>query len=143
VPEEEYTVPIGVGKVAREGTDITVVAYSYMYWRALAAAELAAQEGISVEIVDPRTLVPLDVDTIANSVNKTGHLLVVQQAPSVGCYGEHIAYAVQDRCFDVMKKPARVVAACDVPPPMATTLEAVNIPTPERILDNIKQLLGK
>ncbi len=142
VPEDDYTVPIGVAKVAREGTDITVVAYSYMYWRALAAAELAAEEGISVEIVDPRTLVPLDVDTIASSVAKTGNLLVVQQAPSVGCYGEHIAYVVQDRCFDVMKKPARVVAAHDVPPPMATPLEQENIPSPEKILRNIKQMLG-
>jgi pyruvate dehydrogenase E1 component beta subunit len=142
VPEDDYTVPIGVAKVAREGSDITVVAYSYMYWRAVAAAELAAEEGISVEIVDPRTLVPLDVDTIASSVAKTGHLLVVQQAPSVGCYGEHIAYVVQDRCFDVMKKPARVVAAHDVPPPMATPLEQENIPSPEKILRNIKQMLG-
>jgi pyruvate/2-oxoglutarate/acetoin dehydrogenase E1 component len=143
VPEDDYTIPLGVAKVAREGTDITVVAYSYMYWRAMQAAELAAEEGISVEVVDPRTLLPLDVDTIAASVEKTGRLLVVQQAPSVGCYGEHIAYAVQNRCFGKMKTAARIVAAHDVPPPMAASLETENLPTPEKILANLKQLMGK
>jgi len=143
VPEDDYTIPLGVAKVAREGTDITVVAYSYMYWRAMEAAELAAEEGISVEVVDPRTLLPLDVDTIAASVEKTGRLLVVQQAPSVGCYGEHIAYAVQNRCFGKMKTAARIVAAHDVPPPMAASLETENLPTPEKILANLKQLMGK
>lgn len=143
VPEEEYTIPIGVARVAREGTDITVVAYSYMYWVAMKAAELAEAEGISVEVVDPRTLRPLDVDTIAASVNKTGHLLVVQQAPLVGCYGGHICYAVQERCFEKMRKPARIVAACDVPPPMAAPLEQENIPSPQRVLKNIREVLGR
>ncbi len=142
VPAEEYTIPIGQARVAREGADITVVAYSYMYWKAMAAAELAAEQGISVEVVDPRTLRPLDVDTIAGSVKKTGRLLVVQQAPSVGCYGEHICYAVQDRCFADMKAPARLVAAHDVPPPMAGTLEDENLPSPEKILRNIQELMG-
>ncbi|MCE5218877.1 dehydrogenase E1 component subunit alpha/beta [bacterium] len=143
VPEDDYTIPLGVARVAREGTDVTVVAYSFMYWRAMQAAELAAEEGISVEVVDPRTLLPLDVDTIVASVEKTGRLLVVQQAPSIGCYGEHIAYAVQNRCFGKMKSAARIVAAHDVPPPMAASLENENLPTPEKILANLKQLMGK
>jgi 2-oxoisovalerate dehydrogenase E1 component len=144
VPEDEdFTIPLGVGRIGREGTDVTVVAYSYMYWKAMAAAELAAAEGISVEVVDPRTLAPLDTDLIAASVEKTGHLVVVQQAPSVGCFGEHICYAIQDRCFASMRRPARVVAAHDVPPPMAASLEAVHLPSPERILRNIKELVGR
>jgi len=143
VPEEEYTIPIGVARIGREGTDVTVVAYSWMYHRAMEAAALADADGISCEVVDPRTLRPLDIDTIAASVNKTGHLVCVQQAPSVGCYAEHIAYAVQDRCFGAMKAPARIVAAHDVPPPMAAPLEEENLPTPEKILRNIKKVLGK
>ncbi len=143
VPAEDYTIPIGQARIGREGTDITVVAYSWMYYQALEAAEMAAEEGISVELVDPRTLRPLDVDMIAASVDKTKHLVVVQQAPSVGCYGEHIAYAVQDRCFDAMKRPARIVAAHDVPPPMAAPLENENLPSPEKILRNIKEVLGR
>lgn len=143
VPAEEYTIPLGVGRVAREGSDITVVAYSYMYFVAMEAAELAAEEGISVEVVDPRTLRPLDVDILAESVSKTGHLLVVQQAPLIGCFGEHICYAVHQRCFPRMKQPARIVAAHEVPPPMAATLEAENLPSPEKVVQNIKQMLGK
>lgn len=143
VPEDDYTIPLGVARVAREGTDLTLVAYSMMYYRAMAAAELAAAEGISVEVVDPRTLVPLDVDTLAASVAKTGRLLVAQQAPSIGCYGEHICYAVQKRCFSDLKCAPRIVAAHDVPPPMAATLEAENIPSPEKILRHIKEMVGK
>ncbi|MDI9583576.1 MAG: dehydrogenase E1 component subunit alpha/beta [Acidobacteriota bacterium] len=141
VPDTDYTIPIGVARVGREGTDVTVVAYSWMYHRAMEAAALAEAEGISVEVVDPRTLVPLDVDTIAASVEKTGRLVCVVQAPSVGCFAEHIAYKVQDRCFASMKKPARIVSAHDVPPPMAATLEDENLPTPEKILANIKALM--
>jgi 2-oxoisovalerate dehydrogenase E1 component len=143
VPEEEYTIPLGVARVAREGTDLTLVAYSMMYYRAMAAAEMAAAEGISVEVVDPRTLVPLDVDTLAASVSKTGRLLVVQQAPAIGCYGEHICYAVQERCFQDLKCAPRIVAAHNVPPPMAAPLENENIPSPEKILRHIKEMVGK
>ena len=141
-PEEDYTIPIGVAKVAREGTDVTVVAYSYMYWVAMEAAELAAQEGISVEVVDPRTLMPLDVDTIAKSVQKTGRLVIVQQAPGQGCFGEHIAYELQNCCFDALKAPVKIVAAHNVPPPMAEPLEKENLPSPEKVLANIKATLN-
>jgi len=139
VPTEEYTLPLGVARVAREGTDVTVVAYSYMYYRAMAAAEALAEEGISVEVVDPRTLIPLDVDTIVASVHKTGRLVIVQQAPETGCFGEHIAYAVQRRAFSSLRVPVRLVAAFDVPPPMAPTLESLNIPSVERIAAAIRE----
>lgn len=141
VPEDEYTIPLGVAKVAREGTDITVVAYSWMYYVAMQAAEMAAQEGISVEIVDPRTLLPLDVDTITASVRKTGRCLVLQQAPEIGCYGEHIAYEVQRRCWGDLKAPVRIVGAHNVPPPMAAPLETENIPQPDKVLRAIRELL--
>ncbi len=143
VPEDDYTIPLGVGKIIREGTDITVVAYSFMAQVAAEAAQMAEEEGISVELIDPRTLIPLDTEMINSSVNKTGLLLIVQQAPATGCYGEHIAYQAQDACFEALKKPVRIVAAHDVPPPMAEPLESENIPSPEKILRNIRELLGR
>ncbi|MCD6351217.1 MAG: dehydrogenase E1 component subunit alpha/beta [Armatimonadetes bacterium] len=141
VPEDDYTVPIGVAKVAREGTDVTIVAYSYMYYVAMKAAEMAAEEGISVEVVDPRTLVPLDLDTLAGSVRKTGRAVILQQAPEIGCYGKHIAQAITEQCWGDLKAPVRVVAAHNVPPPMAQPLEQENIPSPEKVLRNIHELL--
>ncbi len=143
VPTEDYTVPIGVARVAREGTDCTVVAYSWLYYRAMEAAENLAEEGISVEVIDPRTLVPLDVDTIAQSVRKTGHLVVIQQAPERGCFGEHIAYQLQQQVFTDLKAPIKIVAAHNVPPPMAAPLEEENLPSVEKIMDNIRQTVAE
>lgn len=143
VPEEDYTIPLGVGKIVREGSDITVIAYSWMMQRALEAANKAADEGISVEIVDPRTLVPLDEALINASVTKTGRLLCVQQAPEIGCYAEHIAYKAQEACFDALKAPVKIVAAHNVPPPMAEPLENEFLPSVDKILKGIKQTVGK
>ncbi|MGI5816573.1 MAG: alpha-ketoacid dehydrogenase subunit alpha/beta [Armatimonadota bacterium] len=141
VPEGDYTVPLGEATVAREGSDVTVIAYSYMMLRALEAAEALAEEGISVEVVDPRTLIPLDEETIAASVNKTGRALVVQQAPYTGCFGEHIAHRIMERCWDALQAPVRIVASYDVPPPMAAPLEEENIPSVEKIADRIRELV--
>ncbi len=141
VPLEEYTIPLGKGVVRREGSDITVVAYSAMVPVALQAAEMVHEEhGISVEVVDPRTLIPLDEELINNSVRKTGRLMVVTQAPRTGCFGEHIVYVAQRDCFDALKGPTRIVAAHDVPPPMAPTLERENIPSPEKVARNIVEM---
>jgi len=104
---------------------------------------MVAEEGISVEMVDPRTLRPLDVDLIASSVSKTGRLLVVCQAPKFGCFGETIAYTAQERCFSAMKAPAKIIAAYDVPPPMAAPLEKENLPTPEKVAAAIRELCGR
>jgi 2-oxoisovalerate dehydrogenase E1 component len=141
VPETEYTVPLGEAVVRREGTDLTIVAYLKMHDVALQAAELLAAEGIEVEVVDPRTLIPLDIDTIANSVRKTGRLMIVCQAPKTGCFGEHIAYRAQEIAFSHLKAPAKIVAAYDVPPPMAQTLENENLPSPEKVVREAKALM--
>ena len=114
-----------------------------MYYRALAAAEALATEGVSVEVIDPRTLIPLDVATIADSVRKTGRLVVVQQAPQTGCFGEHIAYAVQRETWGSLRAPVRIVAAYDVPPPMAPPLENLNIPSVERISAAIREVIAQ
>ena len=145
VPEdEEYTIPIGVASVQREGTDVTIVAYAFMAEMARQAADkLAAEHGVSAEVVDPRTLVPLDVDTIAGSVRKTGRLVVVCQAPRTGCYGEHIMRRVCDVAWDSLKCAPLLIAAHDVPPPMASTLENENMPNADRIVRETLALLGK
>ena len=141
VPEDEYTVPIGEAVVRREGKDVTIVAYLKMAQVALEAAELLAAEGIEAEVVDPRTLIPLDVATIGASVKKTGRLLVVCQAPKTGCFGEHIAYRAQEIAFSSLKGPAQIVAAYDIPPPMAHTLESENFPSPEKVARIAKEMV--
>jgi len=142
VPETEYTVPIGEAAVRREGTDLTIVAYLKMQDVALQAAELLAADGISAEVIDPRTLIPLDADTIVRSVAKTGRLVVVCQAPKTGCFGEHIAYRAQEAAFRYLKGPAKIVAAYDIPPPMAQTLESENLPSPEKVAREARAMLG-
>jgi pyruvate/2-oxoglutarate/acetoin dehydrogenase E1 component len=109
---------------------------------ALEAADLLAADGIEAEVVDPRTLIPLDVETIAASVRKTGRLLIVCQAPKTGCFGEHIAYRAQEVAFSQLKGPARIVAAYDIPPPMAETLETENLPSPEKVARQAKAMLA-
>lgn len=143
VPEEEYTVPIGTARVAREGTGCTLVAYSWLYYRTMEAAQRLEEEGISVEVIDLRTLVPLDADTITTSVKKTGHLVIIQQAPDRGCFGDYIAYQVQQKVFDALQAPINIVAAHNVPPPMAQPLEEENIPSVEKIVRAVRQTLGQ
>ena len=139
----DYTIPFGQARIAREGRDITVVAYSNIIKNVLSAAEILEKEdGVSVEVVDPRTLVPLDIDTIAKSVNKTGRAVVVNQAPYTGSFASHISHEIQQNSFKNLKAPVRVVAAYDVPPPMARPLELENIPSVERILKNVRETLS-
>jgi 2-oxoisovalerate dehydrogenase E1 component len=142
VPVEEYTLPIGVGRVARKGSDLTVVCYSNMVSRALAAAEkLEAEDGINVEVVDPRTLVPLDIGLISRSVKKTGRALIVVQAVYTGGYASHISHEITRTSFASLKAPVRILSAYDVSPPMAFPLESENIPSADKIMRAIRQEL--
>ena len=143
VPEEEYTIPFGQANVVREGKDITVVAYSQMVNITKEAAELLTQEGIDVEIVDPRTLVPLDVETITKSVKKTGRAMIVTQAPYTGGFSSHISHEITRKAFGDMKCPVRIVSGYDVPPPMAHPLEVENMPNAERVARGIKETLAE
>jgi 2-oxoisovalerate dehydrogenase E1 component len=142
VPEEEYTVPLGEAAVRRAGSDITIVAYLHMAQVALNAAELLAEDGIGAEVIDPRTLIPFDAETVAESVKKTGRLLVVCQAPKTGCFAEHIVYRAQELAFASMNTPAQICAAYDIPPPMAHTLETENHPSPEKVARVAKAMVG-
>ncbi|OPZ85428.1 MAG: Acetoin:2,6-dichlorophenolindophenol oxidoreductase subunit beta [bacterium ADurb.Bin429] len=141
-PEEEYLVPLGQAAVRREGTDVTIVGYSMPILIAQEAAELAAQEGISCEVIDLRTLIPMDEETVLASLKKTGRLVCVNQAPKTGCFAEHIVARMYEIGFPFFKGPAQIVAAFDCPPPMAATLEAEFQPNTRRVLEGIRAAMG-
>jgi pyruvate dehydrogenase E1 component beta subunit len=143
VPEEEFTIPIGLAEVKREGSDITVVAGNIMVPRTLLVAEKLAQEGIEVEVVDPRTLRPLDVDTIAASVAKTGKLLVVHEACQTGGWaGEVIASVSSSPAFDYLDAPMRRLAGADVPIPYNRNLENAAVPQEQDIEREIRAIVA-
>ena len=128
IPEEEYTVPLGRANLVREGSDVTVLAISYMVDRAIAAAETLGREGISVEVIDPRTLVPLDEETIFESVRKTGRLIIMDEEPincSAAC---HISAIAAEKAFQYLKAPIKRVCAPDTPIPFSPTLEKYWMP---------------
>jgi pyruvate dehydrogenase E1 component alpha subunit len=141
VPEAEYLIPLGVADVARQGTDVTVVAYSRMRYRALEAANLLAQEGISVEVIDPRTLKPLDLSTIVASIQKTGRLVGVTEAYTTGSFISELFTLVNEAAFDYLDAPMVRVAAADVPVPMSEPLEAAAIPSIQQIVEAIRSIL--
>jgi len=143
VPEEPYTVPIGVADVKREGSDLTIVAVSLMVHRALDAAEQLAAEGIEAEVLDLRSLVPLDREAILRSVRKTHRLLVVDEDyQSFGMSGEVITTAVEG-AFDHLDAPPARVAYPDVPIPYSRPLEQFCLPNAEKIAQAARRLLGK
>ena len=142
VPDEDYIIPYGVADVKREGTDVTVISYSRMVLRALEAAERLAGEGISVEVVDLRTLKPLDMDTVAASVRKTGRVVGVTEAYKTGSFINELAMRIQEEVFDWLDAPVVRVAAADVPVPMSEPLEDACIPSVERIMDGIRHVLA-
>jgi len=134
VPEEDYIVPLGVADVKREGSDVTIVTYSRMVWRALEAAEELAKSGISAEVVDLRTLKPLDLETVVDSVRKTGRVVGVTEAYKTGSYISELFTLINEAAFDWLDAPMVRVAALDVPVPMAESLEDAAIPSVERII---------
>ncbi|CEP67363.1 Thiamin diphosphate-binding fold [Moorella glycerini] len=141
VPEQEYTIPIGKGDIKRSGEDVTVVATGVMVERSLAVAEKLAREGISVEVIDPRTIRPLDTELIVASVKKTGRLIVVHEAPrTYGMAGEIIAL-VMEQAFDYLNAPPQRVAGHDVPIPYNRNLEKLAIPLEEDIEAAVRKSL--
>jgi len=142
IPEEDYVIPFGVADVKREGTDVTVVATGWMVHRALAAAEQLAQEGIRVEVIDPRTLNPLDVQTILNSVRKTSRLVLVDQAPKHASVSSAIAAAVAEEGFHLLKAPIRQVTGLDTTIPYSRPMEEYVVPNEERIIHTVKEVLA-
>ena len=123
VPEEEYTIPLGQADIKRHGQDVTIVATGVTVGRALKAARALALEGIEAEVVDPRTLVPLDMRTIVESVSRTHHVVVAHQAPKTGGIGAEISARVQELAFDELDAPVVRVAGLDTPAPYNVELE--------------------
>ncbi len=143
VPEEPYTIPLGVADVKREGKDVTVVATMAMVHRALEAADDLAKEGVEVEVVDPRTLSPLDKETIINSVKKTHRLVIVHEAVKQAGPGAEIAAMVAEEAFDYLDAPIKRVAAPFTPVPFSPVLESAYIPSKDCIISAIREVLGK
>jgi pyruvate dehydrogenase E1 component beta subunit len=141
VPTEDYTVPIGVADVKREGEDLTIVAWAFMMHKALNAATELEKEGISVEVVDPRTLYPMDKETILQSVKKTGRLIIAEEAPKTGSIGAEISAMVNEEGFDYLDAPIMRVAAPHTPIPYSAALEKLWIPNVEDIINMAKKIV--
>jgi len=142
VPDEDYIIPFGVADIKRPGNDVTVITYSRMVHRALEAAELLAGEGISVEVIDLRTLKPLDLDTLLASVRKTGRVVGVTEAYRTGSFLSELIALIQEQAFDWLDAPIVRVAAADVPVPMAESLEDAAIPGVAAIIAGIRRALA-
>lgn len=143
VPDEEYTIPFGEAIVRKEGKDITILATSLMVHKALEAANILSKENIDVEIIDPRTLIPLDEEKILSSVKKTKHLLIVDEGYERCGITSEIAFLVMNKVFDYLDAPIERVCNMNVPIPFSKPLEEFVIPNTERIIKKVKQILGK
>jgi pyruvate/2-oxoglutarate/acetoin dehydrogenase E1 component len=140
VPAGDYVVPLGKADIKKEGADVTIVAWSWMVHKALAAAEALAEEGIQAEVLDPRTLMPLDTESILKSVGKTGRLVIVQEAVKTGGFGGEIAAIVAEEGMDLLDGPIKRVAMPFTPIPFSPVLENYVIPSEEKIIAAVKSL---
>jgi pyruvate dehydrogenase E1 component beta subunit len=141
VPDGEYTIPIGVGEIKREGADCTIIGWSKMVKVALKAAEALAADGIEAEVLDPRTLRPLDEDLIVQSVKKTGRAVILEEGWPFSGVGAEIAYRIQRRCFDDLDHPVERLTSLDVSAPYHRQVEASIRPNPEKAAKLVKKVL--
>jgi pyruvate dehydrogenase E1 component beta subunit len=141
VPDEEYLIPIGKGDIKREGTDVTIIAWTKMTAIALQAAENLAKEGISAEVIDPRTLRPLDEELILASVRKTNRCVIVEDSWPFASVGTEIAYRIHTKAFDDLDAPVEKVNAADAPMPYANNLEQEALPNATKVVAAVKKVL--
>lgn len=141
VPEEEYTVPIGVSDIKREGKDVSLITYSRMTLFCLEAAKILEKEGISVEVLDLRTLLPVDIEAIVKTVKKTNHVIIVEEDCKTGGVGAEITAQIVENAFDYLDAPIVRVAGADVPMPKSPVLEKLAIPDIERICNAVRKLV--
>jgi pyruvate/2-oxoglutarate/acetoin dehydrogenase E1 component len=141
VPEDEYLIPFGVADVKREGSDVTVVATSYMVQKALKAAELLDRDGIDAEVIDPRTLTPLDRKTLVGSVRKTGRVVIVTEDCKSGGVSAEIAATIAEEALDFLDAPIKRVTAPDTPIPFSPPLEQFIIPSEQSIVQAVKEVV--
>ena len=142
IPEEEYVISFGQAEIKKEGDKVTLVATSSMVHKALRAAEVLARDGVKIEVIDPRTLVPFDSKTIIDSVKETGHLIILHEACQRGGIGGEIIRQVNEKVFDYLDSPIKVLAGMDVPIPYASTLEEVAIPREKDIIETVKDMVS-
>jgi pyruvate dehydrogenase E1 component beta subunit len=142
VPEEEYLVPIGVADIKREGTDVTLVTWSKNLFITLDAAEELAQQGISCEVVDLRTLRPLDRDAVLRSVAKTHRCVVVQEQHEVASYGAYISHLISTEIFDELDAPVELISTLEAPMPYSKALEVVLLPNKDRVIQAVHKVCG-
>ena len=143
VPEGEYTIPLGLADIKREGTDVTIVSFGKIIKEAYTAADELAKEGISCEIIDLRTIRPMDHETILNSVKKTNRLVVVEEAWPFGSVSSEITYIVQERAFDYLDAPIIRVTTADTPAPYSPNLLKEWLPSAETVVKAVKKVLNK
>ncbi|MEE9591506.1 MAG: pyruvate dehydrogenase complex E1 component subunit beta [Thermodesulfobacteriota bacterium] len=141
VPEDEYIIPIGVADLKKEGKDVTIIAWSKMLYLAMNVAKRLEKNGISVEVIDPRTLRPLDEDTILQSIKKTGRVVIVEENWPYCGVGAEMAYRIQKEVFEYLDAPIERVTSLDVPMPYAKNLEEVVLPTEERVIEAVKRVM--
>jgi len=141
VPEGDYRVPLGNARVAVPGTDCTIVTYGAALYTALQAAEILIQEKVSVEVIDLRTLIPLDRETLIESINKTGRLVVLHDATKTAGFGAEIAALAAEEAFPALKGPVKRVAAPDIPVPLSPPLESFYKPSPQRVVEAVRTLI--
>ena len=141
VPTGEYTIPIGKARIARPGQHVTLVVHSIAVGHALAAAEELAKEGIEAEVIDLRTLRPLDIDTVLDSVRKTNRIVIVEEGWPVAGIGAEVSAQVVQKAFDYLDAPPLRVTAEDVPLPYAANLEKLALPKPEHVIKAAKAVL--
>jgi pyruvate/2-oxoglutarate/acetoin dehydrogenase E1 component len=142
VPLERYEIPLGKADIKRSGSHLTVVATSLMVHKALAVAEKMSKENISIEVIDPRTIKPLDLDTIISSVKKTGKVVLVEEACYTGGFTAFLASEIANYAFDYLDGPILRVAGCDAPMPYSIVLENYIIPSEERIEEPVRKVLS-
>jgi acetoin:2,6-dichlorophenolindophenol oxidoreductase subunit beta len=142
VPEGYYTIPLGKADVKREGTDLTIVAIGKQVNTALTAADQLSHKGIDVEVVDPRSLSPFDEETILSSVEKTNRLIVIDEANPRCSIATDIAALVADKGFDMLDAPIKRITAPHTPVPFSPPLEDIYLPTPQKVIEVVSELLG-
>lgn len=138
--DEDFLIPLGVADVKREGTDCTIVARSFTVPQALKAAEELEKEGVSVEVVDPRTIKPLDIETIANSVKKTNRLVIAEESHAFASVGAEISHQVMENAFDYLDAPIKRISCAEAPMPYARNLEVLALPSVEKIIAAVKEV---
>ena len=141
VPEEEYLIPLGKADVKRTGADLTIIGYSNLIPKSLQAAEKLAQEGIDVEVLDLRSLRPLDTEAITKSIQKTHRALVVYEAPQLGGFGAEVAAFIGEKCFDDLDSPVMRLGGLEMPPPYNPRLEKQLVPQVEDIVNGVRRLM--